>query len=290
MKLVYLMCAMLLANAAWAMPDVVVSGIRMPAWVERGGVRTPARLGMALHEADVLITGHNARLLLNSADGSDIKLGQEARMALTGLLPQRPDNSVFSMVLNVAKGAFRFTTSALNKLRERNVTVKVASATVGIRGTDVWGKDGKDAKGDDLRVVCLIEGKISVVDVDKKEFVMDQPLSFYKMPKDAAPLPVAPVPAEQIKKWAAETEIADGQGALRSGGKWKVDLLTLTGQQAAQAAYDELRTAGFDVRIIPIDTNQYRLRVSQLPSKAEGEALARQLIGKAGINAPQVSR
>jgi hypothetical protein len=189
-------------------------------------------------------------------------------------------------VLDVAKGAFRFTTSGLARLKGRDVTVRVAGATIGIRGTDVWGKDGSEQG-----VVCLIEGKIDVTGVDNKQFVMDQPLSFYKMPKGAAPLPVGPVDAEQLKKWAVETEIA--QPAMHLGGKWKVELRTFAEERAALAAYDQWRDAGYDVRLKPVTRaggSTYTLRIHGLADRGEAEKLAAQLKGMLGAENPSASR
>jgi cell division septation protein DedD len=180
---------------------------------------------------------------------------------------------------------------------------------VGIRGTDVWGKVGgkmsisamekamgksladtdKDAKMD-FDVVCLIEGKIDIAHGSETPFVMDQPQTFYVMRKDAPPFPVAGLATEQLAKWATETEIAAGQGAIRSGGKWKVQLLTANNEPDAMSAYDELRAAGYDVRIRPLQGGQYQLRITQLPSRAEAQALALKLTGKMGVTAPTVER
>lgn len=286
MKLITALIPLCLVTSAWAEPDMLVSGVKMPAWVERGAQRLPLAPGMELSNGDILLTGQNSRVLLKAADGSDIKLGESARLALSGLAQKRDGQPLFSAALNVLKGAFRFTTSAVARLRGREVKVKVAGATVGIRGTDVWGK----AAETDKDVVCLIEGKISVNYLDEPAFVMDEPLSFYKMPKNAAPAPVAKVDMEQLKKWAAETEIAAGQGAARTGGVWKVDLKTVEGEAATLTAYDELRAAGYDARILPLDAGKYRLYIMQLPSRDEAAALARELTGKMGIDSPAVSR
>ncbi len=119
---------------------------------------------------------------------------------------------------------------------------------------------------------------------------MDQPQTFYVMRKDAPPFPVAGLATEQLTKWAGETEIAAGQGASRAGGKWKVQLLTANSEHDAMAAYDELRTAGYDARIRPLQGGQYQLRITHLPSRAEAQALALKLTGKMGITAPTVGR
>jgi hypothetical protein len=300
---------LLVAASSQAAPNVVVQGIQMPAWLQRGATTQPLSIGMQLNDGDKIITGANSRVLLQAADGSAIKLGENATMTVSNLPQKREENGLFTALLDVAKGAFRFTTAAIAKLRPREVTVRVAAATVGIRGTDVWGKVGgkmsisamekalgkslpdadKEAKMD-FDTVCLIEGKISVAHGSEAPFDMDQPQSFYVMPKNAAPLPVGGLSSEQLAKWAAETEIAAGQGTMRSGGKWKVLLRTENSERDAMAAYDELRAAGYDARIRPVQGGQYQLRITQLPSRAEAQALARKLTGMMGIAAPTVER
>ena len=306
----WVMCcwALIFANPATAaVAGMVVDGVKMPVWVERGATRLPAAPGMALNNGDGIVTGKGARILLKTADGALVKLGENAHMTISGLDSQ--PSAHFKAALNVAKGAFRFTAGILAKLRSREVTVKVANATIGVRGTDVWGKAGGNMSAAvlekaigthpgaqnanekiDFDVVCLIEGKIEVAYGPGEAFVMDQPQTVYVMPREATPLPVSPLASEQLGIWAAETEIAAGQGAARSDGKWKVNLLVAANAPDALAHYDELRSAGYPARILPLPDDQYQLRITQLPSRAEATALAQELTGKMGIVAPTVSR
>jgi hypothetical protein len=307
MKNIVAVLLLLVAAPIYAAPNVVVQGIQMPAWLQRGATTQPLSIGMALNDGDKLITGANARILLQAADGSAIKLGENANLTLFKLAQQPEKNGLFSAFLDVAKGAFRFTTASLAKLKPRNVTVRIAGATVGIRGTDVWGKAGaqmsisviEKAMGESLGVadkdsqmdfdtVCLIEGKISVAHGKEAPFVMDKPQSFYVMPKGAAPLPVAGLSSEQLAEWAGQTEIAAGQGAVHSGGKWKVLLLTSKSKHDAMSAFDELRAAGYDARIRSLQGGQYQLRITHLPSREEAQALAHRLTGKMGITTPTI--
>ena len=278
----------LISSTLFAAPDALVQSVQMPAWLQRDGIRTPLAAGTQLRNNDLLSTGSHARVLLNTADGSTVKLGENATLALAELGQQRDSQPLFTALLNVAKGAFRFTTSALAKLHPREVTINVAHATIGIRGTDVWGKDG-EGKG----VVCLIEGKIAVTGEDQREFTMDQPLSFYEMPKSQPAKPVAPIDPEQLKKWALETEIVQGQGATVAGGKWKVVLLTAHDQTTALAAYDAWRNAGYAVKIVPKmqdNAQHYQLRIGQLPTRSEAASLAKSLAGTLGASTPEVTR
>lgn len=276
----------LLAMPAWAESEALVQAVQMPAWLQRGDGMRPLRVGLELQNGDRLITGTNARVYVQTADGSTVKLGEKASLTIDELTRGQQKESLFRAALNVAKGAFRFTTASIAKLKSRDVTVRVAGATVGIRGTDVWGKDGEE-----MGVVCLIEGKIEVTGNDNTEFVMDQPLSFYKMPKGTAPMPVGIVEAEQLKKWAAETEIANPAAQL--GGKWKVDLATLVDETRALTAYDQWRKAGYDVKIKPVFKDggwAYVLQIGQLVSREQATQLAVQLKGTLGAETPSVSR
>lgn len=277
---------MLLAMPAWAESEALVQAVQMPAWLQRGDGMRPLRVGLELQNGDRLITGTNARIYVQTADGSTVKLGEKASLTMDELTRGQQEESVFRAALNVAKGAFRFTTASIAKLKSRDVTVRVAGATVGIRGTDVWGKDGEE-----VGVVCLIEGKIEVQGNDNTEFVMDQPLSVYKMPKGTTPMSVGIVEAEQLKKWATETNIA--QPAAQLGGKWRLDLMTLVDETRALTAYDQWRNAGYDVQIKPVATESgwtYVLQIGQLVSREEASQLAVQLKGTLGAENPSVSR
>ena len=122
---------------------------------------------------------------------------------------------------------------------------------------------------------------------------MDQPLSFYIAPRNEPPLPVAPVSKQQLDQWATETEIAAGTGAMRKGGPWKVYLAEAGTQDQALAVFDALRSAGYAAEIRPSGrgaSRVYRVRIPNLPSRKEAEALAARLKASMGITALRISR
>jgi hypothetical protein len=271
--------------ASAATPNAVVEAVQMPAWVERGSARIPLSPGMELQDRDQLRTGANSRLLLKMAEGSFVRLGENGTLQLDQMA-QRKDK-VFAAALNVLQGAFRFTTDALRAQRRRNINITIATVTAGIRGTDVWGKAAADKD-----IVCLIEGRIEVQRGQDQPFRMDQPLSFYIAPRNAPPLPVAPVDTEQLRQWAAETQIARGAGAAQRGGKWKVIAASVDTQEEALKLYDALRAAGYAAEIRPAllgEKRIYDVRVARLTSKADAEALAGSIRGKMGVAEPKVS-
>jgi cell division septation protein DedD len=85
---------------------------------------------------------------------------------------------------------------------------------------------------------------------------------------------------DQLKAWAAETEIADGTGALRKGGRWKLYIGSYQRQLEALSLYDSLRREGYPVRIQPqqADGGQlYRVRLAGFSSEQEANALGARL-------------
>lgn len=284
--------ALALASASVGAADApqrapaVVEAVQMPAWVERAGSRLPLAPGMTLQASDELRTGANARLLLKLAEGSQVKLGENAQLRLA-TIETRKDN-VFASAMNVLAGAFRFTTDALAKARRREVSITVATVTAGIRGTDLWGKAAADRD-----IVCLIEGRIEVQREGDPAITMDQPLQFFIAPRGQPALPLQPVQLEQLKQWAAETEIAAGAGAARRGGRWNVVLASGESENEVLPVYQAVRAAGYAAELDPRRVQgrrTYDVRIAQLPSRPEAEALAAALAGKHGVTSPRVTR
>ena len=278
----------LAATQAVAAAAAVVEGVQMPAWLERAGAGAtrllPLAPGMELRGGDEVRTGAGSRLYIKLAEGSLVKLGENASLKILDLAPDR--GGFFKAALNVLEGAFRFTTDVLAKERRRDVTIRVATVTAGIRGTDRWGKSTAVRQ-----IVCLIEGKIEVGAEGEAAVTMDQARQFYQRDKGQTQ-PVGFVEAVQLGQWARETEIAEGVGATRAGGKWRVTLASVDTQSEALAVYDTLRTAGFAAEIFPTKAGEkrvYLVRISRLASKADAEALAAQLRGTAGVQEPKVS-
>ena len=285
--------AMLLLGAAGlAQPasQPLVEAVRSPAWVERAGGREPLAPGMLLEDNDRVVSGADARIVLRMPEGSLVKLGEQAQLALDRIVVRRePEGTLVSAALDVLRGAFRFTTHAGARFRGRRaIDVRIATVTAGIRGTDLWGK-----AADDRDIVCLIEGRISVERQGEAGFTMDQPLSFYIAPRNAPALAVQPVPPEQLERWATETEIQPGTGSARHNGRWRVELAQASSQLEALALYDRLRAAGYPARILPLRADgawAYTVFISSLASEAEAAALAARLKDTPGVTEPRARR
>jgi cell division septation protein DedD len=280
-------CASCIANAL-AAPDVLVEGVNMPAWVTRGGLKRPLGAGETLQAADEITTATGSRVLLRLGDGSAVKLGENARFVVAAAAPAAQNRFLFQATLQVLTGAFRFTTAAVAKVRaQRDVTIQLPTVTVGIRGTDLWGKAQTDRE-----FVVLIEGRIAVKRGDGAQVEMTEPLSVFDAPKDAPTSPPGKATLDVLSKYAAETEISSGTGAARAGGKWKVTVGTFGNQEDALGTYDSLRAAGYPAVIRPVTSETgtiYRVRILGLPSRAEAHALGRRLKVEMDVSEPSVS-
>ena len=269
---------MLTASPQLAAQTLIVEGVVSPAWVERGGKREPLIVGMTLNDKDKVHTGPGSRALLRMAEGSAVKLGENAILAVDELLEKKSADTgrLVSGTLDVLRGAFRFTTGVFAKQRaERDVKIKIATVTAGIRGTDVWGK--AEAERD---IVCLLEGRISV-EHGGRQFTMQEPLSFFIAPRKEKPQPVAPVSKQQADQWSEETEIREGNGAISRGGRYRVQVMSMRDDNAAKQSRSKLREAGFSAEIETVrdayGNEEYYVRIGGLAGAKDAQALAAKL-------------
>jgi hypothetical protein len=264
---------------ALAQSAVLVDGVQMPAWRERGAARVPLVPGMELRAGDRILTGKDARVLLKLSEGSVVKLGENGKLVINEL---QPATELFRAALQVLEGAFRFTSDVAAKARKRDVKVSIDQVTIGIRGTDVWGR----ARGE-RQIVCLLEGAVEVAGPGEAPVRLDQPRQFYRRDKGKTE-PVGFVDAKQFQQWATETDIEAGRGALRSDGAFALTLLTSDQQADARGVRDQLRQAGYPAEIAR-GKDGYTVRIRYLPSREEAQALASRLKGRYGTEEAKIS-
>jgi hypothetical protein len=279
----FLVCAfMALSHAAVAQVAAMVEGVQMPAWIERGGVRSPLLPGMELKAGDKVITGGDSRAVIKLSEGSLVKLGANGQLRFVEL---NATQQLFKGVFDVLEGAFRFTTDVAGKNRKREVSIRASQVTTGIRGTDVW---GRSRAGNEI--VCLIEGAVEVVAQGESPVRLDQALQFYRR-IDGQTQPVGTVQKSQLEQWSAETDFERGKGVARAGGRVTLELGRFDSRTAAIGVREEVRKAGYPAVMTPIRGKQqttYVVRIRQLASRAAANALAEQLRGKYGVTDPKV--
>ncbi|MEO7743460.1 MAG: FecR domain-containing protein [Usitatibacter sp.] len=271
--------AWMLAAALWApgagAQTATVDAVQYPAWLERGGRLVPLVPGTTLQASDGVRTGHNARVQLRLSEGSAVKLGENAQFVV-----ERVDNGggTFRAALSVLAGAFRFTSQ---QVRKRDIAIKVKNVTIGIRGTDLWGKST-----DERDLVCLIEGRIAVGSDGHPTVTLDQPLDFYQRPRGGNP-EVAKVDPKQLETWSAETEIARDGAAARAGGKWRVVAAAFADRDKALAFNRIVRARGYPSEVTSAE-DKFAVQVPGLASEADARSLMGNLRGIRGVTLPHV--
>jgi len=264
-----------------------IEGLQPPAWIEHAGQLQPARPGMTVGAPDMLSTGKGGRLLIRLADGSFVKLGAGARLSLESLQEETTTGGVFRGVLNVLRGAFRYTAGTLAHSFQRDLQVRLLTTTVGIRGTDVWGRSE-----DGGVTVCLIEGKVSVRHPAREELMLDKPLEFFVAPKDAPPKPVGKIDPAKLKQWAAATDLSLGQGVILPGGSWIVQLSSHQNEQTARRIEARLLKDGIPVEFTTVqlrDRTFHRLQVIGFDTQQDARTFVDRIQGIPGIGKPFVT-
>ncbi|NLR76143.1 FecR domain-containing protein [Leeia aquatica] len=274
-----LLAALAMPMAVFAVPAVQVARLQMPAWVQHAnGSRQALTPATVLKAGDLLQTGTGGRVELLLSEGSTVKLGEQAQFKVSSVVAAEENQGLFAASLDVLKGAFRFTTSSSQKLARRDVSIRVATVTAGIRGTDLWGKSDE---GRDL--VCLIEGKIGVSHTGGASATLDQPLQFYVANRGSQPEPVSYVDRNKLETdWAPQTETQSGRGVAVVRGDWSLYLAAYPKKAVAQALVSTLDEAG-----IPAVVQQrkfkgravYLVSVPDFDSESDANAAASLVLG-----------
>ena len=285
----------LISLTAEALPSTApafarVAAVQPPVWVERAGATAALAVGAPLYEGDRYFTGPGARLHISLVDASTVKLGENAEFSLPVLALKRADADAPGFLkgaLKVLKGAFRFTTSALGKLKKREIEVSIGpTITAGIRGTDIWGKSDPEQE-----LLCLLEGQIEIGSPGHATQVMDQARTFYVVPHGKNPLPVAPAPDEKLEKWVPQTELRPDEAALLVGGAYKVGLSSSANRAAAETEVMALAVKGYAAEVMAADVQgrmRYRVVLSGLASLADATRYAELMKQRLGYKTPWV--
>lgn len=278
-----------LSLSAHALPGAELHSVQMPAWVERAGQRAPARAGMVLEPADVLETGALGRLQINLAEGSLVRVGEQARLHLAQLKAPDPAAGALKVLLQLTQGAMRFTSPASVRSGERDIALHLGSLKVDVFGGDVWGRAGKT--GD---TVCLVEGRLRVRQDTSpdSELVMEQALQYVTAPRDAAPPPLAWIDIDKFRQWAAATDMQSGSGVATATGAWVVQLSSHVALESAAVAQEQMRAAGYAAEVTQVKVRgktYHRLRVAGFDTQVDAKSFAKRMRGKFSARRPWVA-
>ena len=253
-----------------------ITAVQSPAWLVHGGVSTPAMPGMQVGDGDSLRTAAGGRVYLDLPEHSRVKLGENTEfMTPTMIMTHDEHGPMFKGVLHILKGVFRFTTSLVGKSEHREVSIQVGVATIGVRGTDVWGRAGSDGS-----LVALLEGKISMDMPGHPGMEMEQPMHYMMMPNSGAMQTDVPVTQGNMADWVAQTDVAPGSGVLSSDGRWMLALIASTNAADATRLMNKLATAGYpaeDNMVMVHGKPWHRLVIRQAASYKDAKAIEQKL-------------
>lgn len=287
-----------LAGAAWLAPrtvhaapaPTVIEAVQLPAWVERHGQRRPAQPGIALRNSDKAVTAAQARMLLRLPDRSEVKLGEATELVIEDMSivrqgaarPQQINSS-----LRLVTGVFRYATDLASKLAgdTRRLDLKLATATVGIRGTDFWSMT--DAEHD---AVCVFEGKVAVQRDAKDEISLDKPGAFWVTFTGKPETPAGQATPDQLVKFIGQAELSPGSGVLIQGGRWRAVLGLLPNAARASDLREKLAAAGYPAEVLAKD-GKFELRINQFATEQDARAVVQRLSAQSdlGLQAARVA-
>lgn len=134
-----------------------VTRVRGEVVIENAARRHPLTLGEPLHIGDRIMTGSEARLEARMQDGTTLTLGANTEFVIrqvAGVAPQKDRGSLFELFKGVFRAVTAQTTAEAPSRDDWRVRTPVA--TIGIRGTELWGGFNLlDAGADTLDVVML---------------------------------------------------------------------------------------------------------------------------------------
>jgi len=145
-----------------------VSRVENLASVARGGHETALQIDAPLHLDDTVMTAADTRLEITFVDGTTLTLGEKASITLDSYV-YTPTQTGNQLAVSVVQGAFLFVSGQMGKQADRDMSVRTAYATIGIRGTTFWG-----GPLDNPLDVLLLDGKVEV-QTPGGAVVLDQP-------------------------------------------------------------------------------------------------------------------
>ena len=263
------------AHAA-APRDTVIEAVQLPAWVEHNGQRQPAQPGQRLRVNDTVVTANASRILLRMPDRSVIKLGEKTEFKIEALASKQQSAAGpthMQSALRLITGVFRYATDYTSKAlgNTRDINLSVATATVGIRGTDFWAMS--DTEHD---AVCLFEGHVAVQRGQREDIHLDKPGAFWTVRTNEAETPKGIATPDQLAKFINQAELQPGSGILLEGGRWRAVAGLLPSGNAAAALRERLQGAGYptDVRM---KRERYEVRINNFATEADAQAVLQRL-------------
>ena len=133
----FLLPVMVLARGALAAVGEV-RDLKGEATVTDGAGTQTLRRGMPVDVGQRIVTGPNARVALQFADGTTVYLGEKTEFRVSAYR-YAPQGWGGGAAFDLLRGVFRAVTGRIGEMQAPDFTVSTPVAVLGIRGTDFWG-------------------------------------------------------------------------------------------------------------------------------------------------------
>jgi hypothetical protein len=118
---------------------------RGAAWVERGGTRQPAQIGLRVQESDVVATGPDGALGIAFADDSLLSMGPNTVLAIERFAFD-PTTHRGAFESSLRTGTLSAVSGKLTRQSPEAMKVRTPSAVLGVRGTEFLVRAGAAAE------------------------------------------------------------------------------------------------------------------------------------------------
>ncbi|WP_126465058.1 Ig-like domain-containing protein [Candidatus Terasakiella magnetica] len=131
--------------------------------------------GDAIFQGDVIVTLDASSVGIIFADDSSLSLGEDGRMIMDEMVYD-PAGETGSSVISLTQGAFTFISGAIAKTQPDAVSINTPLATIGIRGTALGGRVGRDGSFEAalLPEAGQVSGEVTVTALDGSSFTINQ--------------------------------------------------------------------------------------------------------------------
>jgi len=150
---------------------------------------------------DKLVTRAGARMLLRLADDTESKMGQNATLVVDNYVYD-PAKAKGAIIVNALAGAFLFKGGKIEQQENAEAKIVTTVATLGIRGTTVWGGEIDGQYG-----VLVSDGEVTVTN-EGGTVHLTTGLGTSISGPDAAPGPAKRWPSEKVARAIATVEFA----------------------------------------------------------------------------------
>lgn len=172
-------------------------------YVERDSKKMTLSVGDKVEKDDVLKTSTSGRARIQFIDGTLLTLGFNTEAHLDEFVYSTEKPTTSKLIFNFVKGAFYYVSGKVSKAAPKNTKLKTEFATIGIRGTKVWGGQGMVGYG-----VFVEEGAVEISNALGNTY-LPEGLGVHVPSKDDAPSIAHTWSAKGIKNLQAQILFED---------------------------------------------------------------------------------